>query len=237
MRESFVDRVFVLRERAGPDMLGVVVYGHAPLELALRNLATRGRFRRRPDRLAAELRILRRLVIHPDVRGCGLGRWLVRRTLPMVGVRFIECLAAMGSLNPVLERAGMTRIGRCSSSRRRTSLIRRARDLKFDPRGPDFARHIRRRPRVRRLVETGISQWTRASHARTVPDLRDRRADSLAATFRHLLAEPPTYYLWDRIREFPNTSRRHGSALRGPSTDRETAAAVTSAVERGRHRP
>src|SRR5262249_12218220 len=60
---AFIDRIFVLRERPAGDVLGVVVYGHAPLELALRNQATGGRFRRNPGRLRRELRILRRLIV------------------------------------------------------------------------------------------------------------------------------------------------------------------------------
>ena len=37
---GFVDKVFVLRERGSGERLGIVVYAHPPLELALRNRAT-----------------------------------------------------------------------------------------------------------------------------------------------------------------------------------------------------
>ena len=83
---GFVDRVFVMREGAGGDPLGVVVYGHGSLELSLRNRGTGGRFVRQAARLNRELRVLKRLVIHPDVRGCGLAHWLANlRTGLLVG--------------------------------------------------------------------------------------------------------------------------------------------------------
>jgi ABC-type ATPase with predicted acetyltransferase domain len=116
---GFVDKVFVLREGVAGETLGVVVYAHSPLELSLRNQATDGWFKRRPRRVNRCLRILRRLVIHPDVRGCGLGHFLVRKTLPLLGTEFVECLAGMGEFNPVFEKAGMQRIGQYEVSPQR----------------------------------------------------------------------------------------------------------------------
>jgi len=45
---GFVDKVFVMRDGSAGDLVGIVVYSHGPLELALRNKATNGRFVRKP---------------------------------------------------------------------------------------------------------------------------------------------------------------------------------------------
>lgn len=203
---GFVDRVFLLREHRGGPPLGILVFAHAPLELALRNAVTAGRFIRQPRRLYRELRILRRLVIHPDVRGCGLGHWFVRNTLPRVGVRFVECLAAMGSVNPVFERAGMTRIGRCPLPRGRLALVRRLREWKLDPFANDFPRAVARLPRVRALVELTIRDWMNVAHGTHKGALAGRPGRELAGLFRQIIGEPPIYYLWDRDGEFPQSA-------------------------------
>lgn len=200
---GFVDKVFLLRESRRGEALGIVVFAHAPMELALRNLSTGGRFVRNARRLNRELRILRRLVMHPDVRGCGLGHWFVANTLGRVGVRFVECLAAMGAVNPVFEKAGMNRVGRCPPPRGRSALLRRMRDLKVDPFSPELPSRIGRCPRVRRLVLKTIGEWLDIMRGGTKCRAEGRRPMELALAFRQLIGEPPMYYLWDREGVYP----------------------------------
>ncbi len=211
-RLGFVDRVFVLRE-AG-ETLGVAVYAMSPIELTLRNRATRDRFTGNPRRLNREVRILRRLVMHPDVRGCGLGHWFVRRTLPQVGTRFVESLAAMGSFNPVLERAGMHRVGRIALPHGRMALVERMHRLRVDPFAEDFAASIRRYPRVRRLVEQTIFDWRRATTGGSARTRGYGGPRELALRYRQLVGEPPVYYLWDREGEFPHRTQNNNAAER-----------------------
>ncbi|HSV27079.1 MAG TPA: hypothetical protein VLH60_04220 [Sedimentisphaerales bacterium] len=59
--------------------------------------------------LNASLRCICRVVVDPRYRGIGLAVRIVRETLPLAGVPFVEAIAAMGRANPFLERAGMTR--------------------------------------------------------------------------------------------------------------------------------
>lgn len=241
---GFVDKVFLLRDRTGGDPLGILVFAHAPRELSLRNRATAGRFIRNMRRLNRELRILRRLVMHPDVRGCGLGHWFVRKTLPRVGVRFIECLAVMGAVNPVFERAGMTRIGRCPLPAGRLAMLRRMKELKVDPFAPDFPRRIARCPRVRRLVEKTIMDWVRGLHGSVRYEAQGRPPTELTRAFRQLIGAPPVYYLWDRhgafprretTRERPNGRSEDAPRRRGPrAVDRESGRMLEG---RSRHRP
>lgn len=199
---GFVDKVFLLRDGVGGDPLGIVVYAYPPIELSLRNKATNRRFVRNPKRLNREVRILRRLVVHPDVRGCGLGHDLVARTLPRVGVPYVECLAAMGEVNPVFEKANMRRIGLCPISTTRQRLLRQLRDAGADPMAPDFATQVCRRPRVRRLVIKGIAQWVRTiSAGRSTERIALRDPLVLAHTFRQLAGSRPVYYLWSRTED------------------------------------
>ncbi|MFQ6048269.1 MAG: hypothetical protein ACE5K7_02770 [Phycisphaerae bacterium] len=195
---GFVDKVFVLREGAAGEPLGVVVYAHGPMQLSLRNRATGGRFVGNPERLNRELRILRRLVIHPDVRGCGLGHWLVRQTLPMVGVPYVECLANMGRINPVFEKAGMERIGLCPLPRDRQRAVAELRGLGVGPLDPDLAEQISRRPAVRRLVRAVVLGWLQATTGGGQRRLAHQTARGLAMTFRQLAGSRPVYYLWRR---------------------------------------
>lgn len=221
---GFVDKVFLLREQPGGEALGILVFAHGAMELTLRNRATGGRFVRNLRRLNRELRVLRRLVMHPDVRGCGLGHVFVRRTLPLVGVRFIECLAAMGTVNPVFERAGMHRIGQCALPRGRLAILERMRRMKLDPFSDAFSRQIAKYPRVRRLVVDTILGWSQVTHSAKGFRLRGRSPDELGQMFRQVLGEPPVYYLWDREGEYPRAGLRPDpqprSAKHSPSRPR-----------------
>ncbi|MEP0843131.1 MAG: AAA family ATPase [Phycisphaerae bacterium] len=192
---GFVDQVFALRDPEG-ETLGVAVYGRPGLELRARNAATAGRFRRNPERLNRELRVLKRLIVHPDVRGCGLGARLVRESLPRVGVRFVECLAAMGLVNPVFEKAGMMRIGTCALPRRQEAVLRELLAMGADPLSADFETRVGERPEARALVEQSVRDWYRSMTGGGRERVERQSARTLARTFRQLVGSRPVYYLW-----------------------------------------
>lgn len=194
---GFVDKVFVLREGESGDRLGIVVYAHGPLELTMRNLATNGRYVRNPSAVNRDFRILRRLVVHPDVRGCGVGHRLVRETLPLVGTRYVECLAAMGAVNPVFEKAGMRRIGACPMPKSRTTIIEELRQANVDPWGPDFVHDVSRKRRIRRIVARFVYQWYQATTAGGERRVARQSSQALAMTCRGLLGAQPVYYIWE----------------------------------------
>jgi len=197
---GFVHRVFVMREGVGGKPVGIVVYAHPPLELSLRNRATQGRFIKSPQRLNREVRILRRLVIVPELRGCGFGRRLVRKTLPVVGTRYVECLANLGDMNPVFERAGMTRMGACPAPRALLRLNKKLAEIGADPLSPEFPGQVARRPRVRRLVGRAVYQWycglTKCDVA--AERVAKQSAEVLARSYRQVVGSRPVYYLWER---------------------------------------
>lgn len=204
---GFVDKVFRMKERSTGDILGVVVYAHGPLELALRNQATDKRFTRNPDKLNKEMRILRRLVVHADVRGCGLGAWLVKKTLPEVGTPYVECLASMGEVNPVFEKAGMTRIGTCALPKDRAKLVEKVTELGADPFAPDFVKQVARKPAIRRIVAQMVYNWYQATTGGGERRVRRQSTERLTQTFRGLIGSTPVYYLWQKNAKVKTTTR------------------------------
>ncbi len=204
---GFVDRVFVLREGGGGDALGIVVYSHPALELSLRNKATNGWFSRNPQRVNKHLRILRRLVIHPDVRGCGLGHYLVRKTMPLLGTDYVECLAAMGEFNPVFERAGMVRVGQYDAPLGPKAALQALRSMDVDPQSTEFAIDVARRPAVRKVVAQAVADWYAATTAGGENRAERQSPETLARTFRGLIGVRPVYYLWRRPDSTPRAQR------------------------------
>ncbi len=193
---GFTSKIFLLRDKSADDILGILVYAHPPLSLALRNLATNKRFVRDLKALNKHVRILRRLVIHPDIRGCGIGHRFVRKTLPMVGTTYVECLAAMGAINPVFEKAGMTKIGTCNRPATQVRALAELKALGVDPFARDFSIQVARRPRVRKLVRKAVGQWYQATSGAGKERADKQSPQFLAQTFRGLVGTQPVYYLW-----------------------------------------
>ncbi len=193
---GFVDKVFVMRDGPQGDPLGIVVYSHGPLELSLRNRATDGWFSGHAGRVNRSLRILRRLVIHPDVRGCGLGHYLVRRTLPLVGTEFVECLATMAEFNPVFEKAGMERVGQYGIEPKRQEALESLRAMGVDPNAREFTLKVCRRREVREVVSRAVYDWYASTTVGGERRVERQSPELLARTFRGLMGSRPVYYLW-----------------------------------------
>ncbi|MHC5108458.1 MAG: hypothetical protein ACYTHJ_01100 [Planctomycetota bacterium] len=198
---GFVDKVFVLRERKSGDPLGIVVYAHGPLNLRLRNEATIGLVSTGPTDTNRNFRMLRRLVIHPDVRGCGLGHYLVRRTLSRVGTRFVECLSTLGEFNPVFEKAGMQRVGQYGISKGRRLALERLRSMDVDPFAANFETTVCRNRSVRSVVVEAVNRWYEATSGQGRQRVERQSPHTLAMTFRSLVDNRPVYFLWCRYRK------------------------------------
>jgi len=104
--------IYTLRSDQG-EVAGVIVYSMPSRGLALRNIATDGFFSNIPrteqlNVLNQYFRRISRVIIEPRYRGLGLASRLVRMTMPMLKVPFIEALAVMGHVNNFFARAGMT---------------------------------------------------------------------------------------------------------------------------------
>lgn len=190
------EKIFVLREGVDGDVLAVVVYGYSPLSLHLRNVAVGRAYHRDGTAINRDFRILRRLIVHPDVRGCGLGHHLVARTLPQVGTKYVECLAAMGAVNPVFERAGMVRLGAVQLPAPQRRVHEQLARLEVDPLAADFDRQVASNRSLRELVGRVVHAWLRATTGRSMERIRGMGPAALAAGFVQLMDAAPIYYLW-----------------------------------------
>jgi len=58
----------------------------------------------------SHVRVISRLVVHPQFRGLGLAWRLVRFVCEECSTRFVEAFAVMGRVHPFFEKGGMRRI-------------------------------------------------------------------------------------------------------------------------------
>ncbi|MBI1335859.1 MAG: hypothetical protein GC164_02725 [Phycisphaera sp.] len=95
------------------SVAGVLVESLPSLACRMRDWALHERYRSITDvrararLLCDELRVVSRVVVHPQWRGLGLAVRLVRATLENPVTRYTEAIAAMGHVNPFFEVAGM----------------------------------------------------------------------------------------------------------------------------------
>lgn len=91
------------------DLIGVIVYSYGPLALRGRNTFT-DRYKSRARLMNKEVKMISRVVVLPKYRGIGLSIELVKKTMPLTGMKHIEILSVMGKHNPFAEKAGLTLI-------------------------------------------------------------------------------------------------------------------------------
>ncbi|MCW5774941.1 MAG: hypothetical protein KIS87_00655 [Phycisphaeraceae bacterium] len=108
-----VPAILRARDTETDSLAGVLVVSMPTLNGAWRELAWPGRYstadkRRDAERINAELRCISRVVVDPRWRGLGVASRLVRDYLDNPLTPATEALAAMGSVCPFFERAGMT---------------------------------------------------------------------------------------------------------------------------------
>ena len=94
--------------------VGVIVFATPTVGAQMRNIATGGVFAgldksTRLKLINKNIRTISRVIIEPRFRPLGLAARLVKETMPLMNVPFIEALAVMGRVNPFFEKAGMTR--------------------------------------------------------------------------------------------------------------------------------
>lgn len=114
-----VHAVYRAEHEPSGRVVGAIVYAAPALNLGVRNKifgdqykisGAAGTNESRAARLNREMELIIRVVVHPTFRGTGLGRQLVAETLPLRPYRYVEMSAAMGSMNPFAEKAGMTAV-------------------------------------------------------------------------------------------------------------------------------
>lgn len=112
---GYIDKIYCAKLR--DKTIGVVAY-------TLPHLALKARFKAFPhltelwrksrkgylNHINKAFRRLARIIIHPKYRGIGLAVKLVKETMPLLDVPYVECIAVMAKYNPFLEHAGMVRV-------------------------------------------------------------------------------------------------------------------------------
>lgn len=166
---------------------GIVVETMPPLNAAARERALGWRYagqgrRERAVALNGEVRTIARVVVHPRVRGIGIGVRLVRRVLETAATPYVEAFAAMGRVHPLFERAGMVRV-----AAPRWPAGERVRDALA-------ACGLRPVDLVDLRAETA-GEAVRAALKAFARDKRGTAAQWLAEARQRLLSAP-AYYLW-----------------------------------------
>ncbi len=195
-----VDKIFRLRLK--DETAGVVVYAYPAPHHSIRNKHFRGRYSGRltaPERrtlLNSELRLMQRLVIDPRLRGLGLASHLLRETLPLLSVPFVECLAVMAGFSRFLENAGFVCLGRTGLPRPTREMLGALRALRLseseihDPGA--LAQAFRHNPHLMPLLE----RWWKTRRPGVPFPPPQKRERALRALARAITSRP-FYYLYD----------------------------------------
>jgi len=96
------------------ETVGVIVYSMPTAGAQMRNVATGGVFGgldkgTQLKLINKNIRTISRVIIEPRFRSLGLAVRLVKETMPLMDVPFVEALAVMGRANPFFEKAGLTK--------------------------------------------------------------------------------------------------------------------------------
>ncbi len=96
------------------ELAASITYVFPHLSLKGRNMALpefRGKLtRERLQKMNKEITRISRVIVAPKFRSIGLGAYIVRETMPMTGMKYVETLAVMARYNFFFELAGMTRV-------------------------------------------------------------------------------------------------------------------------------
>lgn len=114
-RPQFVTDIF--KAELHGELVGVIVYTKSYLHLKPRSIALphllelwrkdKGEY---AEYINKNIRRIARVVVAPKYRGIGLGVKLVKETMPLVGVPYVETLAVMAKYNPFFKHAGMKEV-------------------------------------------------------------------------------------------------------------------------------
>jgi len=110
-------RSTIYHARIGDKTIGVVVYVYPHIYLKarfntlphLKEIHERSR-RDYLDYINRCFRRLARIIVHPKYRGIGLAVRIVRKTMSLLNVPYVECVAVMPRYNPFLKHAGMIEV-------------------------------------------------------------------------------------------------------------------------------
>lgn len=113
----FVKKIYVAK--LSGEVIGAIVYTTPHFSLRARNLVlprySTGSLKERLKALNKDFVRIARVVVLPRFRSIGLGVKLVKETMPLMNVPYVEALAVMAKYNPFFEKAGMLKVGSVGS--------------------------------------------------------------------------------------------------------------------------
>jgi len=185
------------------DTAGVIVYTMPACAVQLRNTATAGLFTKSGSSSAnmrlinQNIRTISRVVIEPRYRALGLAHWLVRETMPLLRMPYIEALAVMGKVNPFFEKAGMLKFEapQCLRSVKLQEALSMVGIEEYDladaERTHEKIQNLK--PKAKNFIENEIKRFLQA-YGRRISALPDglKRTEYIISR----LTDRPVYYLW-----------------------------------------
>lgn len=185
------------------EPIGIIIYSMPACSVQLRNIATNGLFTKLGSASANmqlvnnNIRTISRVVIEPRYRALGLSYQLVKKTMPMLNMPYIEALAVMGKVNPFFEKAGMMKFQapeplRSVKLQSALSAIGiEQTDLVDIERTHNKLQSLN--PKAKSFIEKQIAEFLTAygKRARLMHDSFQR-----TEFFISRLSERPVYYLW-----------------------------------------
>lgn len=195
---SATRKIFSMRRRG--KIIGAIAYGSSLLTSSARTRFLG--YSPLPQEVNRDFVRITRVVVHPKYRSLGLGAKLVKETLPLVGVKYVESMAVMARYNPFFEKAGMTKV------ESKSGLVQEAKDslelIGVDFRTVDQLGEEEYRRVIQCLVEhcpylalTNIyGHRTKLSTDGLLEDLQDHSFTKRVLAELSTLAEEKAYFIW-----------------------------------------
>jgi GNAT superfamily N-acetyltransferase len=200
-----MDRVFAMRY--ADELIGVIVYALPSAHCAPRHRALAELVDRLPrgGRLRfwnGCLRTISRVVVDPNWRGLGLSVRLVRETLPLAGVPYVEATAVMAGVHPFFERAGMVRYEVSpspASVRLRAALDAAGLGRREARSAASLAEAVASTEAATREWLTGeLARWARSYLGAKTSRNAQPTLDQACGYAARFLYSTPAYFLWSR---------------------------------------
>lgn len=204
----------IFKAEVNGELVGVIVYTLSYLYLRPRNIALPhllDLLRKDKDRyheyVNKNIRRISRVIVIPKYRGIGLGVKLVKETMPLVGVKYIETLAVMARYNPFFEHAGMRRIEyEREFDRKQKKLLELLENMGYNvdlihsaKKNLEWLKRLRR-DQVKKIVKAllevfGTILFSRSGVMKKLREGRYRLSDvARAMTF---VRAKPEYFIWE----------------------------------------
>ncbi len=212
-RLYFVDRIFMLKHSSGTPA-AIAVYSFAHANNRIRNTALNQMnympipIWQKLKMINYDFRTISRVVVRPEFRGIALGSELLRRTMPLLNVRFIEAIAVMAKYSQLFCRAGM-QVYDQQPNKHITNAQKFMQRNQLDSNLPIMTlanniliRNEEEQQMIVRYLHNFCCHYKR-SLRRKEPD-RNKLTDYLGI-IRSQLTTTPAYYLYERVAALSNS--------------------------------